>query len=76
MKFDPKQALEAINLSGNQAVEWIGLREVQETDTNRYIRDGKPQSNSRSHTHGVMVEVLANGQFGYASTNCLDQPSI
>jgi predicted Zn-dependent protease len=76
MKFDPKQALAAINLSGKQAVEWIGLREVQETDTTRYIRDGKPQANSRSHTHGVMVEVLANGQFGYASTNCLDLLSI
>ncbi|WP_019498117.1 TldD/PmbA family protein [Pseudanabaena sp. PCC 6802] len=76
MLFDPKQALEAIDLSGKQAVEWLGLREVQETNTSRYIRDGKPQSNNRSNTHGVMVEVLANGQFGYASTNCLDRSSI
>jgi predicted Zn-dependent protease len=76
MQFDPKQALEAIDLSDKQEVEWLGLREVRETNTSRYTRDGKPQSNSRSNTHGVMVEVLANGQFGYASTNCLDRSGI
>ena len=56
--------------------DWVGLREVKETNTTRYIRDGKPQSNGRNQTHGIMVEVLAHGQFGYASTNHLDLSSI
>jgi len=58
------------------AADWIGLREVRETNTTRYVRDGKPQSNGRNQTHGIMVEVLANGQFGYASTNQLDLSTI
>lgn len=72
MRFDLHQALDHLNL----AVDWIGLRQVTETTTTRYVRDGKPQSNGRSRTQGVMVEVLAQGQFGYAATNRLDQPSL
>ncbi|CAN1212728.1 TldD/PmbA family protein [Tumidithrix helvetica PCC 7403] len=72
MQFDLKAALDSIRLPAT----WIGLREVTETSTTRYVRDSKPQSNSKSHTHGVMVEVLANGQFGYASTNHLDLANI
>ncbi len=56
--------------------DWVGLREVKETNTTRYVRDGKPQANGRNQTHGIMVEVLANGQFGYASTNQLDFNTI
>jgi predicted Zn-dependent protease len=58
------------------SADWVGLREVRETNTTRYVRDGKPQANGRNQTHGIMVEVLANGQFGYASTNQLDLNSI
>jgi predicted Zn-dependent protease len=74
MQFDLNMALAGINLS--PLAEWIGIREVRETSTTRYVRDGKPEANGRSVTHGVMVEVLANGQFGYASTNHLDRDSI
>ncbi|AFY69017.1 peptidase U62 modulator of DNA gyrase [Thalassoporum mexicanum PCC 7367] len=56
--------------------EWVGLRELKETATARYFRDAQPQSNGRTSSHGVMVEVLADGQFGYASTNRLDQGSL
>jgi predicted Zn-dependent protease len=58
------------------SADWVGLREVKETNTTRYVRDGKPQANGRNQTHGIMVEVLAHGQFGYASTNQLDLNSI
>ena len=68
-KFDPKTALEQINLP---LATWIGLREVKETNITRYVRDRIPQSNGRSRSHGVMIEVLVDGQFGYASTNRLD----
>jgi len=72
MDFDLNAALESIDLPA----EWIGLREVRETSTTRYVRDGKPQANGRNSTHGVMVEVLAQGQFGYASTNRFDRASL
>ena len=45
--------------------DWVGLREVKETTTYRVVRDGNPQANSRNTDHGVMVEVLADGHFGY-----------
>jgi|TARA_B110000438_G_scaffold25328_1_gene23679 predicted Zn-dependent protease len=48
--------------------QWVGLREVYEAHTPRMIRDGAPLSNGREYTHGIMVEVLANGQFGYYGT--------
>lgn len=68
-KFDAKIAIEQINLP---LATWIGLREVKETNITRYVRDRIPQSNGRSRSHGVMIEVLVDGQFGYASTNHLD----
>ena len=54
-------ALSAIDINA----DWIGLREVKEITTYRVIRDGNPQSNSRNTDHGIMIEVLADGQFGY-----------
>ena len=73
MQFDLEAALSHIDLP---FAEWIGLREVQSINTTRYVRDRKPQANGRSQSHGVMIEVLANGQFGYASTNHLDPENI
>lgn len=72
MHFDLQAALSALDLPA----DWVGLRQVSETTTTRYIRDGKPQANGRSQTKGVMVEALANGQFGYAATNHLTTESI
>jgi len=48
--------------------DWIGIREVYETHTPRMIRDGVPVVNSSDSTHGIMVEVLVDGQFGYCGT--------
>ncbi|MFC1565547.1 TldD/PmbA family protein [Candidatus Neomarinimicrobiota bacterium] len=56
--------------------DWIGLREVDERTTVRFIRDGHPQSNTRTKTFGIMVEVLANGQFGYVGTNDISARGI
>tara|TARA_B100002052_G_C15882927_1_gene600255 strand:+ start:2968 stop:4392 length:1425 start_codon:yes stop_codon:yes gene_type:complete len=64
---DLKSALNSIDVSA----DWIGLREVRETKTFRSIRDLNPQSNAKVDSHGVMVEVLSQGQFGYAATNDL-----
>ena len=58
------------------SADWIGLREVCENKTFRYIRDMNPQSNARSSSHGVMVEVLSNGQFGYSATSDMSNSGI
>ncbi|MFN3927380.1 MAG: TldD/PmbA family protein [Pseudanabaenaceae cyanobacterium] len=53
------------------SAEWVGIREVEETQTVCYVRDGQPQSSGKRISHGAMVEVLVNGQFAYASTTDL-----
>lgn len=56
--------------------DWIGLREVDERTTVRFIRDSHPQTNARAKTNGIMVEVLADGQFGYVGTNDISKNGI
>lgn len=51
--------------------DWVGIRAVKETETTRAMRDGLPRSNRQSFSQGAMVEVLAQGQLGYAATNQL-----
>ena len=66
------KALASIDINA----DWVGLREVREATTYRVIRDGNPQVNSRNTEHGVMVEVLADGQFGYYGCNSLNHFNI
>ena len=40
------------------------------------IRDGHPQANSTGISHGIMVEVLKNGQFAYAASSDMSIESI
>ncbi len=75
MQFDLQKSLNALDLNQLPA-DWLGLRRVSEITTTRHVRDGKPENNDKHRTQGVMVEVLAQGQFGYAATNRLDQKSI
>ncbi len=70
--FDIHKSLNEIDINA----EWVGLREIRETTTHRIIRDDHPQSNVTSTTHGVMVETLVDGQFGYCSVSRMDQESI
>ena len=56
--------------------EWFALRKVCESDTYRVIRDGNPQANSTSESHGIMVEVLKDGQFAYAASSDMSLSSI
>ena len=63
--MDLKKLLSQVDINA----DWIGLREVREKGTYRVIRDGNPQVNGAGTSHGIMVEVLANGQFGYYATN-------
>ena len=52
-----KSLLDAVTVPA----DWVGLREVYESNTPRMIRDGVPVSNGHYSTHGAMVEVLVNG---------------
>ena len=70
--LDLKKILSNINVDA----DWIGLREVNESTTYRVIRDLNPESDSTFVDHGIMVEVLVNGQFGYYGTHMLDEKSI
>lgn len=56
--------------------DWIGIRAVQEASTWRAMRDGNPQQNERGLSQGAMVEVLAQGQFGYSATNQVSPEAI
>ena len=70
--LDLKKILSNINVKA----DWIGLREVDETTTHRVIRDLNPESDSTFVDHGIMVEVLVNGQFGYCGTHDLSKDAV
>ncbi|MDG2990519.1 TldD/PmbA family protein [Candidatus Synechococcus calcipolaris G9] len=72
MGFDLTAALNYLDSPG----DWLGLRYINERSTTRMARNGQPEMNQRSHSQGVMVEVLAQGQFGYAATHCLTPEGI
>ncbi|MEA5597666.1 TldD/PmbA family protein [Rivularia sp. UHCC 0363] len=67
-----KKAISNIDVSA----DWLGIRAVTEISSNRFIRDGLPQSNGKSSTLGAMVEVMVNGCLGYGATNSLDFDSL
>lgn len=67
-----KQTLDSLDLPA----DWVGLRAVQEDRHQRSQRDGKPDQNRRSRHQGAMVEVMVNGQIGYAATNDLSVRSL
>jgi len=71
-QIDLKDILSQINIKA----DWVGLREVKESTTYRIIRDLKPESNNISIDHGIMVEVLVNGQFGYCGTHDLSKDAV
>lgn len=67
-----KELLSAVDVSA----EWVGLREVYEKVTPRMVRDGVPVANGIYSTHGIMVEILVDGQFGYFGTSNLTAEGI
>ena len=70
--IDIKKILSKIKINA----DWIGIREVNEKTTYRVIRDLNPESDGTSIDHGVMVEVLVDGQFGYYGTHQLEEAAI
>ena len=66
------KTLEQIDLPA----DWIGIRAVKENSSWRTMRDGHPQQNQRGLSQGGMVEVLAQGQFGYSAVNQLSSEAL
>ncbi|MFM6929277.1 MAG: TldD/PmbA family protein [Bdellovibrio sp.] len=62
--------------SFRDSVDWVQLRLVHEKTTSRSVRDEKPDHNRVSFDHGLMIEVLVNGHFGYAGTSDLTQSGV
>ncbi len=58
------------------SADWIGIRAVKDTTKACAIRDAHPERNTQQFSHGAMVEVLAQGQFGYSATNNLSAASL
>lgn len=69
---DLKRLLDAVDV----AADWVGLRFVEENTTWRGARDGHPEYNNRKCSRGLMVEVLADGQFAYEAITNLSQQAV
>ncbi len=63
MTMDLRRLLEAALPKG---VEWAGLRRVRTNSRSYTAKDGKFESSFDFVDEGYMIEVLADGQFGYA----------
>lgn len=75
MKFldlDPHSLLQALP----RQADWIGLRFVDELTSFRSVRNESPEKMTQSRDCGVMVEVLAEGHFGYAGTGDLSPSGL
>ncbi|MGV6816407.1 MAG: TldD/PmbA family protein [Thiotrichales bacterium] len=70
--MDLERLLESIDVPA----DWVGLRYVDESSTYRAARDEHPEANTRDRSRGVMVEVLVDGQFAYASTPKLTTQAV
>ncbi len=58
------------------SADWIGIRAIKDTTKACAIRDAHPERNTQTIGRGAMVEVLAQGQFGYSATNNLSAPAL
>ena len=72
----PQKLKKALSQAKALGLEWIGLRNVHETAWLHHVRDSQPFQNSVSKSNGVMIEVLAQGQFGYAATSQANEESL
>lgn len=70
--FSPENFLKKAR---NQA-EYAGLRYVREKTSHRAVRNEQTDHNSWMIDEGVMIEVLADGHFGYAATADLSEAGL
>lgn len=70
-----KNLAQRLNNLRHQA-EWIGIREVKETTQQCVARNGNFEQNTTTFDHGIMVEVLVDGQFAYCATDNLSDSAL
>jgi len=75
MHLDVQRLLEAAMAAVPKAT-WVGLRKRRSTASYFLARDGAFEGAQTGSDEGVMIEVLVNGQFGYAATPDLSLSSI
>ncbi len=68
---DPANLLKTTIATLDLPADWVGIRLVREVSHTRSQRNGQLESDQRSQDQGAMVEVLVQGQLGYAATNRL-----
>ncbi len=56
--------------------DWVGIRQVTDKTSSRVVRNEKVDHSVTSFDHGIMVEVLIDGHFGYAGTSDLSLSGI
>lgn len=56
--------------------DWVGIREAKETIKYCKARNGKFEQNTTTIDHGLMVEVLIEGQFAYCGTDNLSDQGV
>ena len=60
----------------NLDAEYISLREVKSRTINLSVRNEIFEGLSNTEDHGIMVEVMMNGQFAHGATNSFDPAEI
>ena len=67
---------EILNSLADLKVEYISLREVTSRSLSINVRNEVFEGLSTSEDHGLMIEVMMNGQFAYGATNSFDLEDI
>lgn len=67
---------EILNSLSDLKVEYISLREVKSRSLSMNVRNEVFEGLSTSEDHGLMIEVMMNGQFAYGATNSFELSEI
>lgn len=67
---------EILNSLSDLKAEYISLREVKSRSLSMNVRNEIFEGLSTSEDHGLMIEVMMNGQFAYGATNSFELDEI
>lgn len=67
---------EILNSLSDLKAEYISLREVKSRSLSMNVRNEVFEGLSTSEDHGLMIEVMMNGQFAYGATNSFELNEI
>ncbi len=67
---------EILNSLSDLKAEYISLREVKSRSLSMNVRNEVFEGLSTSEDHGLMIEVMMNGQFAYGATNSFELDEI